>query len=117
MSSLHNPENRNNSHAALPSLGKRTEDETPTYELDTNIFSNCGPMNEAFKKPDSKAKDSSTDLKTYRIAARLKDCTGSEYVRSITVKAKNHGEAIYAASKRAEQMGVSYLKTLNVESR
>lgn len=29
MSSLHNPENRNNSHAALPSLGKRTREQTP----------------------------------------------------------------------------------------
>lgn len=56
MPSLHNPENRNNSHAAHPSLGKRTEDETPAYELDTNIFSNCGPMNEAFKKPEKPIK-------------------------------------------------------------
>lgn len=32
MSSLHNPENRNKSHAALPSLGKRTEEQTPYSE-------------------------------------------------------------------------------------
>ena len=50
MSSLHNPENTNNSHAAHPSLGKRTEEQTPTYELDTNIYSNSGPMNEVFKE-------------------------------------------------------------------
>lgn len=55
--------------------------------------------------------------KTFRIAAKLKDCTGSEYVRTIIIEAKNHGEAIYAATKRADQMGVSYLKTIRVESR
>lgn len=32
MSSLHNPENRNKSHAAHPSLGKRTEEQTPYSE-------------------------------------------------------------------------------------